>query len=168
MRKEKDNFCFLYCVAACMFSFIGRAIYPKRHKEHVEQLKFNAKRMPMPLSSIAPFEKSNNVSTYVYQLAKLKLVVYPSKNKTAKRRINLFRLVNGPKNHYCLFKNFSNLLQQLTRLKKKRRQGPKSKVCSNCFQPILRKKMREVTQSSVSQIKFLKIAFLFPRRLLGS
>jgi len=143
VRNKKDNFCFLYCVAASIFSFIGRAIYPKSHKENVKRLKFNAKRMPMPLSSIAPFEKSNNVSINVYQLDNHKLVaVYYSKNKTSKRRINLLRLVDGSKSHYCLIKNFSNLLQRLTRSEKKRRQGPKSKFCSNCFQPILRKNYR--------------------------
>ena len=143
VRNKKDIFCFLYCVAASNFSFIGGTIYPKSHKEIVKRLKFNAKRMPMPLSSIAPFEKSNNVSINVYQLDNHKLVVvYYSKNKTSKRRINLFRLVDGSKSHYCLIKIFSNLLQLLTRSEKKRRQGPKSKFCWKCFQPILQKNYR--------------------------
>ena len=97
----------------------------------------------MPLSSIAPFEKSNNASNIVYQLDNHKLVaVYYSKNETGKRRINLFRLVDGSKSHNCLIKKFSNLLQRLTRSEKKRRQVPKSKFFSNCFQPILRKDYR--------------------------
>ena len=143
VRNKKDNFCFLYCVAASIFSFIGRAIYPKSHKDNVKLLNFNAKRTPMPLTSTAPFEKSNNVSINVYQLDNRKLVaVYYSKNKTFKRRINLLRLVDGSKSHYRLIKKFSNLLQRLTRSEKKRRQGPKSKFFSNCFQPILRKKLQ--------------------------
>ena len=72
--KNKNNFCFLYCVAAALFAFTGRAFSPKSHKENVKQLKFNSSRMPMPLSSIQPFEKSNNISINVYQLENGKLV----------------------------------------------------------------------------------------------
>ena len=138
--KNKNNFCFLYCVAAALFAFTGRAFSPKSHKENVKQLKFNSSRMPMPLSSIQPFEKRNNVSINVYQLENGKLVaVFYSKNKNSKRRVNLLRLVNGSKTHYCLIKNFSNLLQRLTRSEKKRKNGSKSRFCSNCFQSIIKR-----------------------------
>ena len=122
VRNKNDNFCFLYCVAASIFSFIVRANYPKSHKGNVKRAKFNAKRKPIPLSSIPPFEKSNNVSFNVYPLDNHHLVaVYYSKNKISKRHINLLRLVDGSKSHYCLIKIFSNLIQRLTRSEKKRR-----------------------------------------------
>ena len=168
MRNKKDSFCFLYCVAASIFSFIGRAIYPKSHKENVKRLKFNAKRMPMPLSSIAPFEKSNNVSINVYQLDNHKLVaVYYSKNKTSKRRINLLRLVDGSKSHYCLIKIFPNCFSGS--LDQRRNEGRvlnqnSVQIASSPFY----EKITEVTQSSVSQIHLLKFACLFPRRSLSS
>ena len=47
--NKKDNFCFLYCVAAALLSFVGRAFRPKTHLENVQKLHFNAKQMPMPL-----------------------------------------------------------------------------------------------------------------------
>ena len=120
IKNKKDNFCFLYCVAAALFAFIGGPTHPKNHKPNIKYLKFNSKRMPMPLSSIPSFEKSNNVSINVYQLEQRKLLaVYYSKNKSSKRRINLLRLIEGSKTHYCLIKNFSNLLQRLTRSSKK-------------------------------------------------
>ena len=138
--KNKNDFCFLYCVAAALFASIGRAVSPKSHKENVKQLKFNSSRMPMPLSSIQSFEKSNNVSINVYQLENGKLVaVFYSKNKNSKRRVNLLRLVSGSKTHYCPIENFSNLLQRLTRSEKKRRNGSKSRFCSNCFQAIIKR-----------------------------
>ena len=37
-----DNFCFLYCVAAALFSFIGRVNSPKTHKRNIERLSFNS------------------------------------------------------------------------------------------------------------------------------
>ena len=144
IKNKKDNFCFLYCVAAAIFSFIGRPSHPSNHKENVRRLKFNSARMPMPLSSIPTFERSNDVSINVYQLEGRKLVaVYYSKRKSSKRRINLLRLVEGSNSHYCLITNFSNLLQRLTRSESKRKKGSKSKFCSNCFQPIIKKNFRK-------------------------
>ena len=105
VKNKNDNFCFLYCVAAALFAFTGRAFSPKSHKENVKQLTFNSSRMPMPLSSIQPFEKSNNVSIDVYQLENRKLVtVFYSKNKNPTHRVNFLRLVSGCKTHYCLSK----------------------------------------------------------------
>ena len=57
MWKKTTTF-FLYCVAAAIFQFNGRATYTKSHKEKVKKLKFNSSRMPMSLSSIASFEKT--------------------------------------------------------------------------------------------------------------
>ena len=100
--------------------------------------------MPMPLSTIPTFERSNDVSIKVYQLERRNLVaVYYSKQKFSKRRINLLRLVVGSNSHYCLITNFSNLLQRLTRSESKRKKSSKSKLCSNCFQPIIKKNFRK-------------------------
>ena len=141
--KNKKNFCFLCCVAAAFFPFNGRATYTKSHEENVKKLKFNSSRMPMSLSSIASFEKRNSVSISVYQLENGKLVaVFNSKNKSSKRRVNLLLLVSGCTTHFRLIKNFSNLLQHLTRSEKKRKHGSKPKFCSNCFQPIIKRNYR--------------------------
>ena len=125
VKNKNDNFCFLYCVAAAIFPFNGRATYTKSHKENVKKLKFNSSRMPMSLSSIASFEKRNNVSIIVYQLENGNfLAVFYSKNRSCKWRVNSLRLVSGCKTHYCLIKNFSNLLQRLTRSEKKESTAP--------------------------------------------
>ena len=146
VKNKNDNFCFLYCVAAALFPFTGRATHTKSHKENVKKLKFNSSRMPISLSSIASFEKRNSVSINVYQQEKCKLVpVFYSKSKSSKRRVNLLRLVSGCKTHCCLIKNFSNLLQRFTRSEKKRKLGSKSKFCSNCFQPIIKRNYRSHT-----------------------
>ena len=98
----------------------------------------------MPLSSIPTFERSNDVSSIVYQLEGRKLVaVCYSKQKSSKRRFNLLRLVVCSNSHYYLITNFSNILQQLTRSESKRKKGSKSKFCSNCFQPIIKKNFRK-------------------------
>ena len=73
VKKKNDNFCFLYCVAAAIFPFNGRATYTKSRKQNVKMLKLNSSRMLMSLSSIAIFEKRNSVSINVYELENGKL-----------------------------------------------------------------------------------------------
>ena len=80
--NKRDVFCFLYCIAAAIFSFVGRPRSPKIHKQNIERLSFNPKLLPMPLSAIPMFEKRNRCSINVYQLENSRLVsVYHSKNR---------------------------------------------------------------------------------------
>ena len=140
--NKKDNFCFLYCVAAALFAFVGRPFRPKTHLENVQKLKFNAREMPMPLSGIRSFELLNKCKIYVYQLEGNKLVnVYNSKNKNFKKRVDLLRLVEEKRSHYCLIKNFSNIIHHLSRSPKKQAKGPKSRFCRNCYQPVLKQNL---------------------------
>ena len=142
--NKRDNFCFLYCVAAALFSFIGRANRPKTHKKNIERLSFNSKLMAMPLSAIPSFEKRNRCSINVYQMQNPKLVsVYHSKNRRGRHKIDLPRLMDNKNSHYGLIKNFSNLVHFLTRSRMKHDKGPKSRFCRNCFQPIIKKNFKK-------------------------
>ena len=142
--NKRDNFCFLYCVAAALLSFIGRANSPKTHKKNIERLSFTSKVMPMPLSAIPSFEKRNCCSINVYQMENSKLVsVYHSKNRRGRHKIDHLRLMDNQNSHYCLIKNFSNLIHFLTRSRMKHDKGPKSRNCRNCFQPIIKKNFKK-------------------------
>ena len=55
--RKRDKFCFLSCIAAATFSFVGRPHSPKIHKKNIERISFNLKLMPMPLSAIPTLEK---------------------------------------------------------------------------------------------------------------
>ena len=141
--NKRDNFCFLHCVTAALFSFIGGANSPKTHEKNIERLSFNSKLMPMPLSAI-PFEKRNRCSINVYQMENSKLVsVYHSKNRRGRHKIDLLRLIDNQNSHFCLIKNFSNLIHFLTRSRMKHDKGPKSRFCRNCFQPIIKKNFKK-------------------------
>ena len=138
--NKRDNFCFLYCIAAALFSFTGKPFRPNSHEKNIEKLCFNPKLMPMLLSAIPSFEKRNHCSINVYQSENTKLVsVYHSKNRKGRYKIDLLRLLENKNSHYCLIKNFSNLLHFLTRSKSKQNKGPKSRFCRNCFPPIVKK-----------------------------
>ena len=117
--NKRDNFC-LYCVAAALFSFIGRANSPKTNEKNIERLSFNSKLMPMPLSAIPSFEKRNRCSINVYQMENSKLVsVNQSKNRRGRHKIDFLRLMDNQNSHYCLIKNFSHLIHFLTRSRMK-------------------------------------------------
>ena len=135
--NKRDDYFFLYCVAAALFSFIGRANSPKTHKKNIERLSFNSKLMPMTLSATPSFEKPNRCSINVYQMQNSKLVsVYHSKNRRRRQKIDLLPLMDKQNSHYCLNKNFSNINHFLTRSRMK---GPKSRFCRNCFQATIKK-----------------------------
>ena len=69
--------------------------------------------------------------------------VYHSKNRRARHKIDLLRLMDNQNSHYCLIKNFSNLIHFLTRSRMKHDKGPKSRFCRNCFQPIIKKNFKK-------------------------
>ena len=132
--NKRDSFCFLYCIAAALFAFTGRATSAKSHQKNIQRLHFNSKLMPMPLTSIPSFDKRNKCSIKVYQLENSNfLCVYHSENRGARNRVDLLRLVENRNSHYCLIKNFSKLVHFLTRSKIKQRKGPKLRFCRKCF-----------------------------------
>ena len=142
--NKRYDFCFLYCVAAALFSFIGRAKSPKNHKKNIERLSFNSKLMPMLLSAIPSCEKRNRCSINVYQMEISKLVsVYHGSNRRERHKIDLLRLMDNLNSHYCLIKNFSSPIHFLTRSRMKHDRGPKSRFCRNFFQPIIKKKVKK-------------------------
>ena len=122
--KKRDNFCFLYCIAAAIFSFVGRPHSPKIHKKNTERLSFNPKLMPMPLSAVPTFEKRNSCSINVYQLENSKLVsVYHSKNRKGRHKIDMLLWLENKNSHYCLMKIISTLIHFLCRSKSKKTKG---------------------------------------------
>ena len=142
--NKRDNFCFLYCIAAALSSFVARPHIPKIHKKNFERLSFNPKLMPMPLSAIPTFEKRNRCSINVYQLENSKLVsVYHSKNGKGRHKIDLLRLLKNKNSHLCLINNISNLIYFLCRWKSKQNKGPKSRFCRNGFQPIVKSNFKK-------------------------
>ena len=79
--NKRDIFCFLYCIAAALFSFTDKPFRLNSHKKNTEKFCFNPKHMSMPLSAIPSFEKHNHCSSNVNQLENTKLVpVYHSEN----------------------------------------------------------------------------------------
>ena len=140
VRNKSDDLCFLYCVLAALYPQKKHCDRPSSYMHLLERLDFKIQDFPMCLSKIRFFERRNNVSITVYRFENENLYsVYHSKNRASRKKIKLLLLMEGTKSHYCLIKNFSNVMHRLHRSSKKRFKGPKSKFCGNCFQPIVRK-----------------------------
>ena len=135
--RNKDEYCFLYSVLAALFPQKKHAERPSTYLPYMDRLVFNSSDFPMSLSKIRYFEKHNNVAIAVYRLDEGRLVnVFHSKNPKCRRKVKLLLLVDENKSHYCLIKNFSNIMHHLSRSPKKRTKGPKSRFCGNCMQSI--------------------------------
>ena len=105
----------------------------------MDQLVYKLSDFPMSLSKIPSFEKLNNVSISVYRFEQGRLLnVFYSKNQKCRRKVKLLLLVDHDKSHYCLTKNFSNLMHHLTRSSSKRVGGPRTRFCGNCMQSIVK------------------------------
>ena len=141
--KTKVTTCFLYCVLAALYLW-------KKHRERppymhlLESLEFKMQDFPSCLGKIRISEKRNKFSITVYRFENENFYnVHHSKSRASRKNVKLLLLVKGTKSHYCLIKNFSNVMHRLHRSSKKRFEGPKSKFCSTCFQPIVRKKKHD-------------------------
>ena len=144
VKNKRDEFCFLYSVLAALYPQKKNVDRPSSYVDKFDELRFQRSDLPMCLSKIDFFEKRNDLSITVYRFENETLQnVYHSKNQTSRRKIKLLLLLDGQKSHYCLFKNFSNLMHKLHRSSRKRCKGPKSKFCGNCFPPIIRSNYRK-------------------------
>ena len=70
--------------------------------------------------------------------------VYHSKNRASRKKIKLLLLMEGTKSHYCLIKNFSNVIHRLHRSSKKRFKGPKSKIAAIVFNRLCEKTIKNI------------------------
>lgn len=144
IKNKNDEFCFLYSVLAALYPQAKHSERPASYMSFVDNLQYKTQDFPMCLSKIPFFEKRNNLSITVYCLENESLQnVYHSKNRRSKTRIRLLLLRDGTKSHYCLIKNFSNIMHKLHRSASKRSKGPKSKFCGNCFQAIVKKNFQK-------------------------
>ena len=118
VKNKRDEFCFLYSVLAALYPQKKNVDRPSSYVDKFDELHFQKSDFPMCLSKIRFFEKRNDLSITVYRFENETLQnIYHSKNRTSRRKIKLL-LLEGQKSHYCLIKNFSNLMHQLHRSSK--------------------------------------------------
>ena len=80
---------------------------PSSYRSHFDDLNFNKRIMPMPLSAIPAFEKKINLAVIFYGLNGNEIFpVHLTKQRSVQiTQINLSILSNDQKAHYCFIKN---------------------------------------------------------------
>ena len=155
-KNKKDEMCFLYSVLAALYPQKKHCDRPSAYFNLLDKMEHRMQDFPMCLSKIRFFEKRNDVSITVHRFDHDRLPnVCHSKNRASRKNLKLLLLMDESKNHYCLIKNFSNLMQKLNRSSKKRTKGPKSRFCGNCFQPVIRKSYGKSYGNSFSECFYL-------------
>ena len=157
IQNLDDSLCFVYCILAALFPVKTNQQRPSSYKSHLGALYFNKKKMPMPLSGIPAFKKSNNLAVNVYAHDGNEIYpAYISKQKQNSKKIHLLLISNEEKSHYCLIKNLDRLLKTL--LRSDRTACSKNnirKFCDRCLQSIDRNKMTQHRQLCFDQSPLL-------------
>lgn len=111
--KNRDMKCFLYCILA---HILPRQSHPSRVNYYVPYetlLTMTGIEFPVSLTDIKKFEKLNPYSVNVFAFDDKD--IYPLRISTQRQRdvINLLMLTNENGQHYCLIKNFNQLINHL-------------------------------------------------------
>ena len=111
------NNCFKWAVLAGMHP-VGKQENLNRmskYEEHVNKYDFSSLRFPVPLSSIASFATTNNLSFNVYGVENDQIVIYPlrvSQTVVADRHVDLLLYECNSIQHYITIRNFSWLVSR--------------------------------------------------------
>lgn len=129
--KNRDNFCFLWCIMAALFPAKFNADRTTAYPKFQKILNLNNMTFPAGFSDIKVFEKNNSkISVNVYGINKNKNIVGPlyRTKQRKKYHVNMLLLQKGERTHYCLIKN----LERLTRSQITKHHG-KVHFCDDCL-----------------------------------
>ena len=123
--QNRDEFCFLYCVAASVLNLKKNAGQPHHYRDFISELKTDGLKFPLPLYQIPKFERLNpDYSVNVFYLDDETSTIMPLKvTKCLERQhhVDMLLLAENDKRHYILIKNLAGLFQD------------KSKHTNTCF-----------------------------------
>ena len=110
--KNKDDYCFLWCVLAALYPVKDHRERIYHYKEHFDKLNIKGIKFPMSISSVEKFELQNKLRINVFSYEKGDTYpLYVSKSKNEKV-INLLYLKNKSEQHFCLINKLSRLLRK--------------------------------------------------------
>ena len=133
--QNSDNCCFVWCVLALLHP-VDRANNANRvtkYEPYWKELDTSDLVFPTPLRQISTFETKNKLRINVFAWEDKELVpLYVSKKRDIEP-INLLLISEKEKNHYCLIRNFSRLVNYRTK------HNGKEYFCFNCIHAFILK-----------------------------
>ena len=113
--QNKDEFCFLYSIAASVLNLNNNPHRPSKYRDFISGLKTDGLRFPLPLNQIPKFERLNpEYSVNVFYLDDETSTIMPLKlTKCFERQhhVDMLLLAEDDKRHYILIKNLAGLFQ---------------------------------------------------------
>ena len=110
--QNKDYKCFFWSVLADLHP-VEHGKSPHRvtkYQPFLDELNIEGIRWPTPIEDIAKFEKNNNMAINVFGYEEEHIVSIRISSFTSEREINLLLITGDEKRHYCLIKDFSQLM----------------------------------------------------------
>ncbi|GFV98082.1 uncharacterized protein TNCV_4448421 [Trichonephila clavipes] len=114
--KNEDQKCFVWCLLAHKLkidrNYNANSIH--HYIPYESEIKLGNVKCPVPLTSISTLEKLNNVRINVFGFEDEILPLYVSSREDLDC-INLLYISNEERQHYCLIRNFSRLIGDLSK-----------------------------------------------------
>ena len=123
--QNKDELCFLYCIAASIFKINWKQNPERTHHyiNHISKFNIDGLRFPLPPNQIPKVEKQNeDYSVNVFHLDEETNTIMPlklTKNTNRKFHVDLLLLSEEEKRHYILIRNLSGLYNDKSKNKDK-------------------------------------------------
>ncbi|CAG9806789.1 unnamed protein product [Chironomus riparius] len=133
--KNRDCFCFLYCIAAALYpeTDLIKKTKPETYKKHFKNFITTKLSFPLDCKFIPNFEKLNkhlNISINVYDYSDGHFSVLRTTKEQKHKHIDLLIIHNTSNFHYCLVTDFSSAFRSSITKDTKKLEF----ICKQCLQ----------------------------------
>ncbi|GFW95212.1 c2H2-type domain-containing protein [Trichonephila clavipes] len=159
--KNEDQKCFVWCLLAHKLkidrNYKANSIH--HYIPHESKIKLGNVKCPVPLTSISTLEKLNNVRINVFGFEDEILPLHVSSREDLDC-INLLYISNEERQHYCLIRNFSRLIGDLSKHR------CKTHICYRCLHRFCREDLLQEHLNYCKNVSPQKIKMPSPDRNL--
>ena len=110
--RNSDNKCIIWSILACLHPQDKHANRVSKYEKYEKDIKVEGIKFPITLKDIDKLEKMNNIRINIVDFGK-NLVPFYVSDKKCGTEVNLLRIIQGNKAHYCWIKNPSRLLAKV-------------------------------------------------------
>ncbi|GFU21074.1 c2H2-type domain-containing protein, partial [Nephila pilipes] len=157
--KNEDQKCFVWCLLAhkLKIDYKNNANSIHHYIPHESEIKLGNVKCPVPVTSISTLEKLNNVRINVYGFEDEIFPLYVS-SREDQDCINLLYISNEERQHYCLIRNFSRFIGDLSKHKSK------AHICYRCLHRFCREDLLQEHLNYCKNVSPQKIKMPSPDR----
>ncbi|GBN25228.1 Zinc finger protein 568, partial [Araneus ventricosus] len=118
--QNEDQKCLVWCLIAHKLNILAHDSYRVSHyTPHEQEIKLDGLECPVPLNKIPIVERLNNLRINVFGYEENEVFPLYVSKRVDEECVNLLLIANEETQHYCLIRNMSRLLGDLTKHKTK-------------------------------------------------